>query len=80
MLDSLIEHNRRHSIPLSSKKLREVVIRAMEDEEKYVEPNVNKVTTDTLFQSPVTINAQNKDANLTNERRISADIHAESMK
>ena len=50
---------------MSNKKLREAVIIVMEDEEKYVERNVNNVTTDTLFQSPVTVNAQKKDANMT---------------
>ena len=33
-----------------------------------------------LAQSPVTINAQKKDTNMTNERRIATDIHAETMK
>ena len=52
MLDSLIEHNRRHFTPLSSKKLRKAVIRVMEDEEKYAKHYVNNITTDTLFRSP----------------------------
>ena len=33
-----------------------------------------------FFQSPVTINAQKKDANMTNERQIAADIYAKTMK
>ena len=52
----------------------------MEDEEKYAKPNVNKVTTDTLFRSPVTINAQNKYANVTYERKIASGILAETIK
>ena len=68
MLDSLPKHNHSHSTPLSSKKLQKAVSRVMEEEEKYAKRNVNNVTTDNLFQSPVTINAQNKDANMTNER------------
>ena len=51
-----------------------------EEEEKDAECNVDNVTMDTLFQSPISINAQKKDANMTNERRIAADIHAETMK
>ena len=33
-----------------------------------------------FFQSPVTINAQKKDANMTNERQIAEDIYAKTMK
>ena len=49
----------------------------MEYEENDVECNVNIVTTDTLFQSLVTVNAQKKDANVTHERRISLGVIAE---
>ena len=52
----------------------------MEDEEKDAKRNVNNVTTDTLFQSPVTVNAQKKDANVTYERRIASGIIVETMK
>ena len=76
MLDSLIKHNRRHGTPFSSKKLWEVVIRVMEYEERDSERNINKVTTGTLFQYPVTINAQKKDENMTYERRIVSVILA----
>ena len=79
MLDYPIKNNRRHGSPLSSKKPWEAVIRVMEDEEKYAERNVNNVTTDTLFQSPVTINAQKKDANVTYERRFAVGILAETI-
>ena len=51
-----------------------------EEEEKYAKHNVNNVTMDTLFQYPVTINKQTKDANMTNERRITLEIHEETMK
>ena len=56
-MHSAIEHNRRHGTPLISKKLWESVIRIMEYEGKNAERNVNNVTTDNLFQSPVTINS-----------------------
>ena len=80
MLDSIIQHNHRHGTPLSSKKLREAVIRVMEDEEKDAKRNVNNITMDTFFQSPVTFNAQKKDANVTYERLIASDILAETIK
>ena len=83
MLDSLLDDNDRHGTPSSSKKLQEVVIRVMaetEEEKKDAERNVNNVTMDTLFQSPVTINTQRKDANLTNEIKIASGIHAETIK
>ena len=83
ILDSLLNHNDCHGTPLSSKKLQEAVSRVMtetEEEEKYAKHNVNNVTMDTLFQYPVTINKQTKDAHVTNERRITLEIHAETMK
>ena len=43
ILDSLIKRNCRHGTPLSSKKLRQAVIRFMEYEEKGFERNVNNV-------------------------------------
>ena len=80
MLDSIFDHNYRRGTPLSSKNLQEVVSIFMEEEEKYSKRNFNNVTMDTLFQYPVTINTQRKDANVTNKRQTSADIHAETMK
>ena len=59
MLDYLLNDNERHGTSFSRKNLQGAVIRVMED-------NVNNITIDTLFQSPFTINAQNKDANVTN--------------
>ena len=52
----------------------------MEEEEEEIESNVNNITNDTLFRSPDTINAQKKDANVTNERQIALDIHTEMIK
>ena len=51
----------------------------MEDEDKDAERNVNNVAKDTLFQSPVTINAQKKDTNMTYKKRISSGILAETI-
>ena len=83
MLDSLLGYNDRPGTLLSSKNLQESVSRVMaetEEEEKYFERDVNNITMDTLFHSPVTINKQKKDANVTNERQISLDIHEETIK
>ena len=77
MLEQIIKHNHRHGTPMSNKKLRESVIRVVEDEEKYAKRNVNDVTTDTLFHSSTTVNTQKKDANVTYERRIASGILAE---
>ena len=52
----------------------------MEDKEKDAYRNVNNITMDTMFQSPVTINAQKKDANVKYERQIASDILAETIK
>ena len=80
MLYHIIEHNECHGTPMSNKKLWETVIIVMEDEEKYAKRNINNVITDTFFQSPVTVNAQNKDANLTYERQIPSSVLAETIK
>ena len=76
MLDSLLDDNEHQITPVSSKKLQEAVSRFMEYEEKYSKRNGINVTMDIFFQSPVTINTQRKYENVTNERRISLDIHA----
>ena len=80
MLDHLTKNNHRHGTTMFNEKLREAVIRVMEDEEKDAEHNANNVTTDTLFQPSVTVNAQNKDANVTYERNCFSGIIAEMMK
>ena len=83
MLDYLLDNNERPDTPLSIKRLQEEVSRVTagtEEKEKDAKRNVNNVTMDTLFQSPFKINTQRKIANVTNERQIAADIHAETMK
>ena len=80
MWNSLLRNNHLHGTPLSSKKLQEAVRRVMEEEQKYAERNVNNVTTDTLFQSTVTINVQNTDANMIYERWIASGILTETIK
>ena len=52
-----------------------------EEEERDTKRNSNNVTIDTFFRrSPVTINTQGEIANVANERKISLDILAETIK
>ena len=52
-----------------------------EEEERDAKRNANNMTMDTFFHwSPVTTNTQGEIANVTNERRISLDILAETIK
>ena len=78
-MDHLNKHNRHHGKPLF-KNLQEAVIRIMEEEEDDAKNNVNNVTKDTSFQSPVSVSAQNKYANITYERRMESGILAETIK
>ena len=71
MLETLIDHYYRHNAPFSSEKLQRAASRVMaetEEEECDAKRNANNVTMDNFLQSPVTINTQKKDANVTNER------------
>ena len=63
ILDHLNGYQDRHGQRLSSKNLKEAVIRVMEQEEEEIERNINSITCDTSFESPVTMNVQKKDAN-----------------
>ena len=52
----------------------------IEEEEKDAEQNAKNITMDNLFQSHVAINTERKYANVSDERQIASDIHAETMK
>ena len=80
VLDHLNELNRCHDRSLSSNCFQQTVIRVVEEEEEYSKSNVKNVTTDTSFRSPVAINAQKKDTNLSYERRLALGILAETIK
>ena len=80
MLDHIIKQNHRHDTPMSNENLQEAVIRVMKDEEIYAKRNFKNVITDTLFQSPVTVNAQNKYDNVTYDMKIALGILAEIIK
>ena len=44
----------------------------MEEQEEEIERNINNIASDTSFQSTVTMNVQDKDANWSLERQIAA--------
>ena len=52
----------------------------MEEEEEEIERTVNNITTDISFQSPVDMNAQKKDSNMSYEIRIASGILVEKIK
>ena len=49
-------------------------------EEEDSKSNAKNINTDTLFQSPVAINAQKKDTNVSYERQLNSSILAETIK
>ena len=51
-----------------------------EEEEHNIISDANNVTMDAFYQSPVKTNTQGKIANVPNERQISSDILAETIK
>ena len=84
MLETIVDYNDHNNSPLSNEKLRKSVSKFMaetEEEEREPKRNANNVNMDTLFhQSSVTINTQRNNANVANERRISLNILAETIK
>ena len=82
-METIIDHNDRHNVPLSNENLRQAVSRIMsetEEEERDAKCNANNVNMDTFIHSPDTTNTLRKKANVQNERQISSDILAETMK
>ena len=59
IFDHLNEYNDRHVQILSSRNLKESVLRIMEEKEEEIERNINNITCNTLFEYPVTMNVQN---------------------
>ena len=80
ILDTLNKYQDRHGQRLSSKNLKEAVLRVMEQQEEEIKRNINNITCDTSFQSPVTMNVQKKDANWSLERRLDAGFLEEMVK
>ena len=60
ILDTLNKYQDRHGQRFSSKNLKEAVRRVMDEEEEEMECNINNITCDTPFHSPVTKNVQRK--------------------
>ena len=79
ILDTLNRYQNCHDQRLPSKKLKEAVLLVMDEEEEDIENNINNVTCDTPFQSPVTRSVQNKDSSWSLERRLAAGVLAEMV-
>ena len=79
ILDHLNGYQDHHGQRLYSKKLKVAVLRVMEQEKKGIERNINNITCDTPFESPVTVNVKKKDANWSLERRIAAGVVEEMV-
>ena len=84
MLETLVDYNDRNNAPLSKEKILQAVSRVMaetEGEECDSERNANNVTMDIFFNRyPIMTNTQGEIANVTNERQISLNILAETIK
>ena len=63
ILDTLKKYQDRHGQRFSIKKLKEAVLRVMDEGKEEIELDINNITCDTPFLSPVTKNVQKKDAN-----------------
>ena len=77
VLDTLNKYQDPHSQRFSCKKLIEAVLRVTEEEEEEMECNINNITCNTSFKSPVTKGVQKKDASWSLERRLAAGVLAE---
>ena len=77
MFDHLNKYHDRHGQILSSKNLKESVLRIMEEEEEEIKSNINNITCDTSFQYPVAMNVQKKDANFSLDRQLASGVLAE---
>ena len=72
--DTLNKYQDRHGQRLSRKNQKEAVLRVMEQEEEEIERNINNITCNTPFQSPVNKNVQKKDENWSLERLLAAGV------
>ena len=52
----------------------------MEQQAEEIECNINNITCDTSFESPITMNVKKKDENWSLERRLSAGVLEEMVK
>ena len=51
----------------------------MEEEEEEIKRNINNITCNTSFQSPIAMNVQKIDANLSLERRLALGVLSEMV-
>ena len=79
MLDHINEYNDCHGQILSSKNIKEAVLRVMEEEEEEIERNINNISCDNSFQSPIDMNVQKKDTTFSLERRLALGVLAEMV-
>ena len=63
LLNTLVDDNNRKGTPLCNEKLRQTVGKVMEETEAEFERNINEITCDTSFQSPI----QKKDVSTIND-------------
>ena len=52
-LDTLVKENNRKGEPLSNDKIQQAVVKIIEETEAEFERNINKITCDKSFQSPI---------------------------
>ena len=79
-LDTLNKYQDNHGQRLCSKKLKEGVLHVTEQQKEEIEGNINNITCDTSFQSPVTNSVQKKDASWSLERRLAVGVLAKILK
>ena len=84
MLETLVDYNDCNNAPFSNEKIRQAfskVVAETEEEERDPKRNANNVTMDNFCNHyPVTTNTQGEISNVTNERQLSSDILAETIK
>ena len=83
LLETAIDYNNHHNAPLSDENLKQAIYTVMAETEKEefdAKRNSNNVTIYTLCQSPDMTNTQGNILNVPNERRISSNIMAETIK
>ena len=74
ILDTLNKYQDCLGQRLSSKNLKEAVIHVVEQQEEEIERDINNITCNTSFKSPVTKNVQKKNGNWSLERRLATGV------
>ena len=79
VLDTPKKYQDRHGQILSTKNVKEAVRRVTDEKGEEMEHNINNITCNNPFQSPVSKNGQKKDANWSLKRRLDAGVLAEMV-